>query len=372
MEHARKCGWAYNKEGNNHTGTGDNCTLLVRPSARETQGVSQWMTDIVTFHLYAIQAKCRLLFDYGPQVDLRKILIPHHAQNAWNWTVPKGFACEPPLCHVLQSHNMLEKSLGMSLAKVPIYRYAYSSQKYGGINLYYGEFEQLQRALPPGVEVEMGVACSLSTLLRLNTKEVEAFVPGVFTDILPRLNQPEKVVMALYIRTHHADIVANQEQARKQNASRVTKKESSYQDRATNIIKCALQIERQRNASRSVWIVVTDSPKLKQWIFDTYSSTNRNETREIVTTPSRGVHTRPQRAPSVSDIAEALVDWYLIGESDIVISDKESPTFGGTAALRTARLLYNAEECVPLTLVHNGRNEKMEQHKIRLQRQYLN
>lgn len=151
--------------------------------------------------------------------------------------------------------------------------------------------------------------------------------------------------MALYIRTHNADRMSHKERH-----AQAEEGESTYRDRAMDILDCALQLEKQQdNATRTVWLVVTDSPKLKQWISKEYSS-NR---RDIVTTPSRGVHSRPSQTPSIQDIGEALVDWYLLGESDIVITDKESPTFGGTAALRTARPLYSADKCTQQPLIHD-------------------
>jgi len=366
-EHTQKCSWAH-KNSNPRKA---NCTLMVRPRPRETQGVSQWMTDIVTFHLYALQAECHLLFDYGMGVDVHQVLTPN---SSWNWTVPNDFECVPPDCHVLQCHESLQLALNRSLAQVPLYRYAYSSEKYGGIKLHENEFELLKRALQQGFDVRTGLACSLSTLFSLNTVGTEKFVPTIYSEILPKLNEPDAFVMALYIRTHHADIMSNHkeqankrgEEQRQEEREGTISKEPIYHDRATNIIKCALQLEEQRNASRSVWMVVTDSPELKQWISETYNSTGR----EIVTTPSRGTHSRPSQMPSVADIAEALIDWYLIGESDVVISDKESPTFGGTAALRTARPLYDAGECVKLTLVHNATNKADLKVKKHPQRQY--
>lgn len=341
VEHTQMCGWSYAPEAIDER----NCTLLVRPKARETQGVSQWTTDMVTFHFYALQAHCRLLFDYGVGIKIEEILSPN--RHSWNWSVPPGFECKTPDCFLLQSRESLEQALNKTLAPIPLYRYAYSSDKYGGTKIYENDFRELHRVLPPGFNMSTGVACSLSTLFSLNTQGATAFVPNLNTEILPKLRQPDSFVMALYIRTHHADKMSHQKKGEHL-------EEPSYQERATDIINCALQLEKhhQQQTSRFVWMVVTDSPKLKQWISEAYAS----QTRHVVTTPSRGVHSRPSQTPSLSDIAEALIDWYLIGESNVAISDKESPTFGATAALRTARPLYDAETCQVLPLVHNEAN----------------
>jgi hypothetical protein len=69
---------------------------------------------------------------------------------------------------------------------------------------------------------------------------------------------------------------------------------------------------------------------------------------------------------------EAFIDWYLIGESDIVVSDNESPTFGGTASLRTFRPYHDAITCRKLPLLHNE-TEKVENMKLMIKhpvRQY--
>lgn len=120
--------------------------------------------------------------------------------------------------------------------------------------------------------------------------------------------------------------------------------------KAKGIIVCALHVEQQHLAemtyARVVWMVITDSQYLKQWITESYDSTRNNTSlagvprRQVVTTHSRGAHSRATRGPSTADFAEALIDWYLIGESDLVITDTNSPFFAGTPALRTTRPYY--------------------------------
>lgn len=121
-------------------------------------------------------------------------------------------------------------------------------------------------------------------------------------------------------------------------------------------------------------MVVTDSPYLKGWIaksYDTQQQQHTNSTsnvggasllREVVTTRSRGAHTRTQRGPSTAEFAEAFIDWYLLGESDIVVTNGFSPSFGGTATLRTARPLYRAlttgDKCRKVKLLHDNDDVK--------------
>jgi hypothetical protein len=359
-QHKEMCGWAYT----NHTASSKNCTLLVRPRASETQGISQWIMDVVTFHLYAIQAHCHLKLDYGENVDISSILTPHNIESSWNWTVDHhaDFECQPPTCHVLQSHESLETALNTTLAQVPNYRYAYSSMKYGGIPLYKDDFSTLQQALP-GLDLETGVHCSLSTLFSLNLEQAQAFVPNLCSAILSKLLlSNDTLVVSLYFRTHNADFMTHVERndeettTMKQGVSRAMN-ESRYMHRVKKILDCTLQLERQHN--KSVWIVISDSPSVKHYVAQHYATSSRT----ILTTPARGTHSRPSRTPSTIDFVDAFIDWYLIGESDIVVSDKESPTFGGTAALRTFRPYHDASTCRKLPLLHKE-TEKVENMKL--------
>ena len=135
--------------------------------------------------------------------------------------------------------------------------------------------------------------------------------------------------------------------------------------------ECILKLEQEYIAnaeydfSKIVWMVVTDSAYLKQRITDMYTSANvvvqttsvANKTnafipREIVTTTSRGTHTRTKRNPSTADFAEGMLDWYPIGESDLVFINRKYFTYGTTAALRTNRRVYESASCTELTLIH--------------------
>jgi hypothetical protein len=126
-----------------------------------------------------------------------------------------------------------------------------------------------------------------------------------------------------------------------------------YKKRAAPILNCALSLESeflsQGSYSHVVWMVVTDSQYLKTFITDSYDSRHSNDTtddmisRVIVTTHSRGAHSKLNRSPSTADVAEALIDWYLIGESDLVVTDDFAPSFGDTAVTRTVRPYYKVQ-----------------------------
>jgi hypothetical protein len=105
----------------------------------------------------------------------------------------------------------------------------------------------------------------------------------------------------------------------------------------------------------------SDSVPLKNWIREsnhherrtnrTTQTPNNSDSipREVLTTTARGVHTRASRDPSTADFAEAMMDWYLVGESDLMItSNPKVCIFGMTAALRTAMPVYNGETCLKM------------------------
>ena len=181
------------------------------------------------------------------------------------------------------------------------------------------------------------MACSLGRLFRL-APNASTFQPDLFSRILPTLHSSEALVISLYIRT-------GQTEGRNENWESTI----NYRKRAESIIECALNLEKENPSrvsfSRVVWMVVTDSQYLKKFITEDYSryTNDTSFSREVVTTRSRGAHTRPLSSPSTSDVAEALIDWYLIGESDLVVTDDFGPSFGDTAATRTARPYYKVK-----------------------------
>ena len=328
--------------------------------APRLEGISDWIAQTVSGHLLARQKGCNLYLDYGPDVDIHQVLTPSSNNN---WTVPDGFDCNNNK-HYFRTQpdyrngialEFLERRLG-HLSMIPNYRFAYHGATNFQLNA--SDYEDIKRALP-GFEVETGMACSLASLFHLAPTAAQ-FQPDLFTRILPTLHQPNALVMTLYIRTTYTDDKATKEKAGQEAPAEDLVRAQRH---AKRIITCALGLEQEylsknRGYTRVVWMVVTDSPYVKQWITKTHDMRNATIPREIVTTRSRGAHTRPERGPSTVDFAEALIDWYLIGESDLVIKDSNGPSFAGTAALRTARPLYavpyfgDASQCSFMPVVH--------------------
>ncbi len=357
-EFSKQCTWTEYK------GNTGNCTLLVRPQPGDHEGIGQFLPNVVTAHLLAQQAGCDLILDYGPGIEMTDILLP----NARNWTVPRGFQARIQERSFDMHHYsnpmqvvLLGKILGTPLVYTRSFRFTYRMLE--SHDLYQDQFDDVKLALP-GFDPETAFACSLASLFRLSPS-VAQFQPDLFTRILPALYANDALTMSLYIRTGQTDVAAAKERT---NASNPFREERDYRtSHAMDILHCAMEIEKQMLAenslySRVVWMVVTDSQDLKRWIKDTYatmSSTNTTLKRQVITTTSRGAHTRTGRDPSTSDLAEALVDWYLIGESDLVVKDGKAPSFGGTGALRTARPLYDASpkgKCRKIPTIHKRKD----------------
>jgi hypothetical protein len=303
--------------------------------------------------------------DYGDGgVDIHQVLMPLDT----DWTIPSGFQCSDrcvnmtpwTATHLIPNFNggplSTGKRLGKRLVVVPYYRFAYINSPYVYPTIYHDLEQEL-----PGFDLENGMACSFGSLLDLSPSASQ-FEPDLFTRILPTLRDESALVMTIYIRSGHTDRAAKAEKGGKV-AKQMT---DTYRRWAMPCLQCALNIEERYLSkdegltfSRIIWMVVTDSTYLKQWITESYGSQDANERvvpdkrkwtnrvipREIVTTTSRGVQTRTARNPSTVDFAEALIDWYLIGESDLVVTSNQAYTFAATASLRTTRPFYDAANC---------------------------
>ena len=347
-EHSRQCGWAAYE-----TNKVRNCTLFVRPDKHLGEGISLWFALIAQAHQLAQQANCDLVFDYGENINVSSVLTTN---GSWNWTTPHDFKCQYPCFHWHPTNKFrrttlseIVEQLNKSIAPAPFYRYAYKFKYRHSPQLYEDDFQGLRENIP-GFQPETGLACSLSTLFRLSPN-LSQFEPDLFTRILPTMHREDALVISLYIRTGQAE-----------QESDPLAQDTSYRNKTQDILSCALEVEKEyleenTTSFQVVWMVVSDSQDVKQWIARNYET----RTRQIITTNSRGAHTKATRVPSDRDFVEAVIDWYLIGESDFVVMDDSSPSFGGTAALRTARPVYDASrvhskpQCIKTVAIHKGR-----------------
>ena len=344
-----------------------NCTFLVRPSSGSNEGIAAWTAQVVTGHLRVAQTSCRLLIDYGKyHVDVSSVVRPYPGLEdraegqRYNWTTPLQFQCD-----LRDGCYDIGRSVESDLARVPSYRYAYLEllPKY---RLRAEDYAELRNRLN-GFQHEIGFACSLGKLFHLSPT-ADQYEPRLYTDILPALRDEKALVVALYIRTGFTDRQAIKDE-KKEGPASDTMKTGATNSATRRNVKCALALEKEflshesnalqgsgevAMAKRVVWMVVSDSTAAKDWIKAIYGNKTvefiRSDgamqpiKRKIMFTGSRGAHTKPRHDPSTADFADAFIDWYLIAESDVVVTTGGLYSFGITAGLRTSRPIYGAKE----------------------------
>ena len=357
-----KCPWVNRKEV---TST-PSCKIFVKNREGGNEGVSMWAAQVAHGYIHAQQAGCRFLADYDGNVEVDKVLLPvDTASNEWR--VSSDFTCEKSDgCFALQLTGAAEIRSPIDpiladqlvkkgkLANVPNYRWAYSGNEM--FQMYRSKFASLSQKLR-GFRIEDGMACALNSLFDF-APSASDYEPHLFSEILPAVQDVNALVLSLYIRTGRTDEVAAKEEAGDQNAAATG--ENIKRHYLDDITACAERVEEQHlkdvgaKFDRIVWLVISDGPKLKQHVVDTYGGQDvsitlpeaeRTVSRSVVVTGARGIHTRPRRKPSTDEFAEAMVDWLLIGESDALIANPQL-SFGFTGALRTSRPFFDANnEC---------------------------
>jgi len=318
------------------------CIYFVTP--KPTEGISSWACYVAEAYIVSRLKGCKLLFQYDPGIDIQQVITPYNDHQLNNWTVPDGFKCDRQNnCTVAGVHFDTAREL------LPHYRFAYMMEKYA---VHRKEYATIEGSLD-GFHLETGIACSLGVLFKL-ASTASLFEPRLYTDLLPRVRNAHNLVIAIYIRTSFTDVKAKNSTAEED--------KKKYLIIAQRPIDCALSVEKKYlskfpELKSSVWMVVSDSQVVKQDVQERYNGkevkTQNNLTdirREVLSTGSRGTHSRPNISPSTADFAEAMIDWYMIGESDVAIV--QSATFGFTAGLRTARPFYGAHSCKEQILVH--------------------
>jgi len=340
------------------------CSILVRPPVRSNEGIADWASQITRAYMQARQAGCKLVFDYGLDVDISQVLVPYTDHAIHNWTVPSEVKCND-ICQNSISFKFGDWA-GKKFQRVPYFRHVFTfSHDY----LYPGDYAYMSQALP-GFDMATGMACALGNLFQLSPV-ADQFEPNLYTKLLPALQDEDALVLALYMRTNRADVMAVNE---KKNESVAPEQAGKYNSTVESFAKMAHCLEEQYltglaeagvDITRVYWIALSDSPEAKKTVIEGYSGKDANERipeesrkyksrvipREVLATGARGIHVRAERNPSTLEFAEAFLDWYLIGESDAVITDQTS-SFGPTGAMRTNRPIYRGPKCEKLPLIH--------------------
>eukprot|EP00562_Extubocellulus_spinifer_P000976 CAMPEP_0178483246 /NCGR_PEP_ID=MMETSP0696-20121128/7136_1 /TAXON_ID=265572 /ORGANISM="Extubocellulus spinifer, Strain CCMP396" /LENGTH=406 /DNA_ID=CAMNT_0020110759 /DNA_START=205 /DNA_END=1425 /DNA_ORIENTATION=- len=353
---------------------GPDCTFIVRPSQKDGEGITKWISAIASAYILARQAGCKLQFDYGPHVDIRQVLTPLGSTKVSNSATSEYWEHCSKNCFRLAG-GVGDRSLarfGDRLGRKPFARPPNYREGHRTL-LYRSSYQDLEVALP-GFQLETGMACSLGNVFHLSPS-ASLFEPRLFSKILPSLHEDDAIVMTLYIRTGQTDRVVT----KKRVGEVADERPDLYRNIAKATLDCALSLEEQYlsgslpepnglKISQITWMLITDSQYMKQWVTESFNGNDTNARvpaerqkwpsqeirRVVVSTGSRGAHTMSRASPSTADFADAMIDWYLIGESDLVIADNPGYSYGSTAALRTARPFYDGKKCAKSVLVREG------------------
>jgi len=348
-EYKQECSWTY-RNGNSRK---PSCHFLVRPNPKSREGIAQWVSSVAHGYIYSVQTGCSLAIDYGPTVELEKVWSPPAAlPKDQSWVNPPEMICtEEKNCWEvgMMGAAWIEKFLvnakaiepTQSIAEVPDYRAAYSRSDNAT-----EAAEKLQVALP-GFQYKTGFACAFGHLFDLPQSAAD-YMPSLFTNILPAVRDTTALIIAVYIRTGRTDDKALEEREGKASGH------YNHTHVDSDLLRCAAEQEKQLllddvygKYKSAVWLVITDSADTASSVVEQYhgkmeSVRNRRKVpRRVISTQSQGIQTRPARNPSTGDFADAALDWWLIGEADIVVTHGVM-SFGTTAALRTALPLYTA------------------------------
>jgi hypothetical protein len=276
----------------------------------------------------AKQAGCGLRVHYANSVNISQIFLP---TGVLDWRLPLNFSCDKA-CFLAENaygwggtadFRRVYTNHGR-LAGVPSFRNPY-------VESFPKHERGLQESFGSTFQLANSMGCAMGVLFQ-PSPDIVTFQPDFYTSLLPKLRDPDTLVFSLYIRTGHTE------------HRHISEFKERYRSKAELIVQCALQLEDHMlqilNRSKVVWMVVTDSQYMKQWITEDYTFHGDTWNRTILCTRTRGAHTKATIVPSTADFVEGFLDWFLIGESDIVISDHSGPSFGNTASFRTARLHY--------------------------------
>ena len=384
-EFKQACRWAMPDETTKTAvGSDPDCYILSRPRPSSSEGISEWVADVAAGKIYSIQLGCHHILDYGTNgVDVHSALTQVDTNSYSNWTVPESImssGCDSrstqlncqqasagwtqrTIPTVRRTIARIKAVKGQNLAPktvtIPNYRWSYHASYAPKLLAFLPDLVESSKTGSSnikGFQYESGMACALGATFELAPSAAD-HVPALHSQILPALRDSNTLVIALYARTGRTDDLL-----------KGSDKHSERKDEAASkpIISCVLQMERELLSisafERVVWFIATDSPDLGKSILASYDnvdvsvvahgSQNAIYHRRVYTTASKGLHSKAQVGPKTDAFSEAIVDWHLLGESNVVVTFGSGYTFAHSAALRTARPIYQAakDECHALEI----------------------
>ena len=347
------------------------CTIFLRPVPSENEGIALWVSQMAMGYMFAVQARCSFLFDYGEDVKIDEVIRP--VSRDVDWRVPAGFECKhEENCFRLgragqaTSYNFTENLPGRdmnAITPVPFYRFALWKGTH--TPFYESSFRALEASIPK-MNIRRGFGCSLGKLFILS-QNASKYEPKLFTELLPTFREETTAVVTIYIRSSQTDVGADSsidEGSLRETAKGYTRRGQMLEQ--ILLMKLGVNHQHKRDIHSVTWFVVTDSVYLKSHIKSSFDGKDANALvakpmqkypgrvipRRVIYTQSRGLHSKAKHKGGTDVFAESLIDWYLIGESDIVVTGPF--TFGLTASLRTSRPVYDYNDGKELQLIRPG------------------
>eukprot|EP00808_Paulinella_micropora_P029075 g83325.t1 len=338
------------------------CVRLVRHMYRG-EGIAHYVDQIFRAYLQAHQVGCLLHLDYGPDIQLTQSVIP--PPGAPDWSDPEAhlpgmsqvvadcmaIGLDPnkwnfPKCASFHyNFHSVARNFGLESLLAPIYfrnRHSPISEHVGEGQSWLKKEEYapfLDSPFFPGFHIDDSFACILGKTLTLapaitSKPEVVSF--------LTKLRDPSSLSIALYVR------VPGLSEGRG---------EATLPGLGTHpYVKCARHLENMYSEGFDTvtWIVITNSDSMRKLFLQYESHAHQPTTyswrrRVLVTTTAEGTHTRlavnnqhelEGPGPTNQVIAEGMLDFFLLGEVDLVVTDVMY-SFGSLGGMRTARPVYS-------------------------------
>jgi len=186
--------------------------------------------------------------------------------------------------------------------------------------------------------------------------------------LLPILRNREALKIAIYLRTNVADRLMVPKDSILENVRLRESHDIPAIDAVAPFAKCAQQLEMEFGQTREiVWLIVSDSLALKDAVAQRFSGPNR----KVMHTTTNGLNTelgtdckninsaecaagnithhthhRDASNSTLQAIQEAFLDWWLLGECDLVVVSRSSGSYWQGGAARTGKLrgIYT-EDC---------------------------
>ena len=329
------------------------------------EGMTAWLDQLQQAASYAISTGAGLYVEWEG-VELRRALVPVPGAIDWsNQTLRERCEWSASNCTLIDAASLILDSRFdhyQSARRRARESLLAAQARTGG---FFASFELRSafRARPPTtvpMRPEAAAACVLGAMI---APAPSLFAHPRFRFISAAMTAPRTLAIAIYMRTWASHETARlpdreidvQRLPTRNNWSAVER----YGYAAT--VRCALHLERRWGAGfdKIVWFVASDDVSVRRTLSEEFDQSAASGTRRVVTTHSRGRHTAPAmyhgRAASRQQrnysrkqlnqqtraVAEATVDWWLLGEADLAVVgtfNRASPdTFVRTALARTSR-----------------------------------